>query len=766
MADYEKISSISSFSVYIKDVYTSTVSQGYTFATPFVARINLASGTSPAEVLNACTLIWNFGDGTIYQTKDIENSALQSIPHKYNWPGQYELKLSVISNDGVSSVAFNKILNVVNYCYDSLQWDYSGWSDLAASNLSAGAIPHGFQSCPPGPLNESIPLTFRFTTSTTLSERISFDLYSQNSLSQPWDVPSYENKYANLRPRWRFTDLDGNIISNIKPIDTQLQPIVIDKSGLLPNAPGYDSATETLVGYTGAIDIYYIDDIPSLNYNGSYSVNVPTLWINSNTQTYPNYQDKNDNNYPSFSNSTVTLTSYFYVKNLLADHLNITLNGGSIPIPSTLWPGISSSFIVTINSASASDTTAEFANKVLLNYPINFSNSVITASSDVDGVFTFANSGFNFSRYDSLNRDTGGFYKNIFTTLQKDSLLLSSGSLTASLLVSAASATTIVEPEPDPLSGYNPALRVAAASSTSNTLQVLSVSGSNIYTIVNFDKTYFVRKINENFNYGAQLQSYALQPTIAVNSNLFTFLSTVAGNSFTTEDNFGTKAYEKIANFVSNTQDITTSGINELYSLSKMIDNEFDDFNLNAPPVLKRAFDLFSTPHESLWGTREKYNLNFNNKEYHTNLGTMLTAYDINTTIVSAGQKIVLNDIFDSNFYELIEVPTINSYASVTAANMETYFTSVTSYPCTAYPLSAFFGWGVKTPVSKYYKFWVYNDVYSNTPVSNLIDWNTNANSLSTTLSESISSTLEWYKDGGILENMYSYYIHKGLDLI
>lgn len=766
MADYEKISNISNFSVYVEDVYTSTVSQGYTYATPFVARIDLTSGSSPAEVLNACTLIWNFGDGTIYQTKDIENSVLQSIPHKYNWPGQYELKLSVISNDGVSSKTFSKILNVANYSNDTLQWDFAGWDGLSSSNLSAGAIPHGFQSCPPGELNSPTPLTFRFTTSTTLSERISFDLYSQNSLSQPWDVPTYENKYANLRPRWRFTDLDGNIISTVKPNSDQLQAVIIDKNGLLPNATGYDSTTETIVGYTGAVDVYYIDDIPSLNYSGSYSINVPTLWINSNTQAYPNYQDKNNNSYPSYSNSTVTLTSYFYVKNLSADHFNITLNGGSIPIPSTLWPGASSTFIVTINSLSASDTTADFANKVLLNYPINFSNSVITVSSNITNAFTFATSSFNFTRVDALNRDTGGFYKNIFSTLDSNSLLLSSGSLTASLVVNTTSATTIIEPAPDPLSGYNPSLRVSAATAVSSTLQVIPVTGSGTYTIINFDKTYFVRKINENFNYGAQLQGYALQPTIAVNNNLFAFLSTVAGNSFTTEDNFGTKTYEKIANFVGNTQDVNTGGVNELYSLSKIIDTEFDDFNLNAPPVLKRAFDLFSTPHESLWGTREKYNLNFNNKEYHTNLGTMLTAYDINTTIVSAGQKIVLNDIFDSNFYELIEVPTINSYASVTAANMQTYFASVTSYPCTAYPLSAFFGWGVKTPVANYYKFWVFNDVYNNIPVCNLIDWNTNANSLSTTLSESTSSTLEWYKDGGILENMYSYYIHKGLDLI
>jgi len=121
MADFEALSKISSFSIYVEDVYTSSVSQGYTHATPFVARINLTSGSSPAEILNSCTLIWNFGDGTIYQIQDVENSVLQSTSQAYNWPGQYEVKLSAISNDGVSSITFSKTLSVVNFCGDTLQ---------------------------------------------------------------------------------------------------------------------------------------------------------------------------------------------------------------------------------------------------------------------------------------------------------------------------------------------------------------------------------------------------------------------------------------------------------------------------------------------------------------------------------------------------------------------------------------------------------------------------------------------------------------------
>ncbi len=272
---------------------------------------------------------------------------------------------------------------------------------------------------------------------------------------------------------------------------------------------------------------------------------------------------------------------------------------------------------------------------------------------------------------------------------------------------------------------------------------------------------------NEDFNYGAQLLTYALQPTIASNTNMFAFLSAMAGDSYTTEDSFGTKAYEKIANFVANTQDIHTSNVDYIYSLANSIDSEFDSYNLTPPPTLKRAFDLFSVPHNRLWGTREKYNINFNNQSDHTNLGTSLTAYNINTAIVSSGQLIVLNDLFVSNFYELLEVPRVNSYASVTALDPNnTYFTSSLTYPVTSYPLSAFFGWGVKTPVANYYRFWVYKPGFNNIPVNNTIDWSTKTDGVSTTLVESNSSVSEWYKDSGILENIYSYYLYKGLDLL
>lgn len=761
MAAYEFVSKITGFTVYIGGT-TSATTSGYTLATPLYGIIDLTPGTSPAEVLNNCKITWQFGDGYVEQTNNIVNNNIQSSNHSYSWPGEYEVKLSITSNDSISGATFSKRISANNYLTDRLVWNYSAWSDLSSANLAAGAVFHGFQSCKPGELNSYTPLTVSFTTCVTLSDRIGFNLYSQNSLSQPWETVTNENKYANLRPRWRFLDIEDNIIDEVKPSQDQLYPVYITSTGTETTAE-----SGTLVGFTGAFDFYYIDDIPSLGYNGStYTVNTPIIWVVTNTLNYPNYQDINDSSRPSYSNSTISVSSYFYVKHLSAAYCNISLNGGSIPLPNTIWPGITGNFITSINSTVSSDALeAEYANKTLLNYPVAGS---LTGSITATPVYstTFATSSFNISRYDSLNRDTGGYYKNTLYTLAPESLTAANVSCT--LIVEVPAVSSIKEPPANALSGYNPNTRISAAT-TSNALYSISLTGSTSYNIKNFNKNYFVRKINEDFNYGAQLQSYALQPTIASNDNLFVFLSAVAGDSYTTEDNYGTKVYEKTSNFVLNTQDICTSNINNLYSLTDSIDTKFDNFNLDVPPILKRAFDLFSISHYRLWGTREKYNTNFDATENHTNLGAVLTAYNINTTTVTAGQKIVLNDIFTSSYYELIEVPKITSYASVTAANMQSFFPigvyPLSSYPLTAYALSAFFGWGVKTPVKDYYKFYVHNNVYSDSPRSGVIDWNTKTDGLSTTLTESNSSVTEWYKDDGILENIYSYYLCKGLDL-
>jgi hypothetical protein len=748
------------------------ITSGYTNVTPFICTVTLSANVNPADVLNNYSLFVQYGDNTEDEITQVTNSNIQSPIHVYDWPGVYEIKLAIIPKDGSAIQTYSNTFTATNFVTDTLSWKYTNWLDLS-SYAASGAVFHGYQSCPPGLLNEATPLTFAFSASNQLSANIVFDFYSENSFSQPWEVVTPNNKYAQLRPRWRFTDLDGNQFTSLTA--SNISPIYVDVFGHLSTA-----ASGILVGYKGTVDFYYIDDIPSLNY---YEVSVPTLWVTYNTFKVYNLQDKNDNQVPSYSNSNVFLSAIFYVKNLSADHFGVSVNGGNIDLPNVIWPDTDNQFFVTVNGPFLSST--DFSNRVLLNYPLlGTPDPVIHSAVTPSTVATIFTPSFKINRYDSLNRDTGGYFKNILSTVPLSAAVLSSGSVSTSLLFTTTGLQTIIEPPPipaasgvnaGPLSGYyiGDSSRYTYAYSLSGTLKTISLSGSSQFNVDNFYSNYFVRKVNENFNYGEQLQSYALTPQVADNVNLLTLLSAYAGDNVHPDENFGTVAYEKTANFVANNQDLNVAGVNQLYSLANMIDTEFDNYNYVLPPVLQRQFDLYSAPHERLWGSREKYNTNFDVTQGHTNLGSSLTAYPT-SAIVYQGEQIVINDIFYSNFYELIEVPTINSYAAVTAhaaANNTTpdpFFTSAASaYPMTAYPLSAFFGWGLKTPFFQNYKAYVFNPAYTDTQVNNLIDWNQNTDgSLSTTLSETASSLSAWYADGGILENIYGYYITKGLDLI
>jgi hypothetical protein len=498
---------------------------------------------------------------------------------------------------------------------------------------------------------------------------------------------------------------------------------------------------------------------------GMVSATPTTIWVNLNTSNIPNTQDYDYINIPSYSNTLVSLSSYYYVQSLSADHLGFTLNG-KVPLYETYWPGVESRFVPTVNSAIRSGTAAFLSDKTLLNYPVSGANSyTVTLSSNVvnpvSAVFNTSNnptSGnslvYTIHRTDSLGRDTGGYYIGTFTPYSVGMLALSS--------LSNGNVTIIQDLSANPSNGFNPI--------TIGTQPAILVSkpisgSSDSFNVVNFESTYFARKFGQGFDYGTQLKKYALQSTINQNEVFFdTYLPAVAGVSATSEDTFGGVVFEKIANFVPNTADLSKANVSQFYSLAQSLGIELDNFDYDIPPTLSRVVDLYSTQQSTVWGARSLFNRNFDATKGHINLGNELSAYNVSNTIVSAGQKIVANDIFNTQNYELLEVPVITSYSSISARGLQNYFApaSALTFPLTVYPLSAFFGWGLTTPVINNYRFFVYNDVVDNQQVEGLVNWDDPY----TTLSESGSGHNEWVRDEGTLETIFNYYIHKGLGLI
>jgi hypothetical protein len=712
--------------------------------------------------------VWYWGDNTT-----TENEFTPS--HIYNWPGVYEVKLVLYNSLSANTTppyrrTFSTTVTAVNFVKDELTWDYTNWSDLTPTKVANGACFHGFQSCKTGTVTGGpIPLTVNYYTTIKDNESVNFNFYADNSLSQPWtEVP--DSQLANLRPRWRFTTVsatpldDGAIITEFGYSPLSSTEIRILSSGVL-------SDTGTLVGLSGSFQVYYIDDMPSMVYNSTaatVSATPTTIWVNLNTINLPNPQEyEYDISAPSYSNTIVSLSSYFYVESLSADHLEVTLNG-KVGFNETYWPGVESRFVSTVNSRYLSGPGEFLSNKILLNYPVYSPNTyTITAVSgtSVSGASATFNTSttpttgnkltYTINKADPLGRNTGGYYIGTFTPYSTGTLLLSS--ITTALMV------ILFDLLPSTTTGFNP-LTISPATSSFN-LKLISGTSST-FNVIDFDSTYFARKFGAAFDYSAQLKEYALQPTINQNEVFFdTYLPAVAGVSATTEDTFGGVVFEKIANFVPNTVDISKANVSQFYSLAQSLGVELDNFDYDIPPTLSRVVDTYSTQQSTVWGARSQFARNFSNDTQHVNLGAQLSGYNIATAIVSAGQKIVVSDVFTPQTYELLEVPAITSYSSITARNLQSLFPAniqYATYPITVYPLSAFFGWGLTTPVANYYRFFVYNDTVDNTQSEGLINWDDPY----TTLTENTSAHAEWVKDGGTLETIFNYYIHKGLGLI
>jgi hypothetical protein len=165
---------------------------------------------------------------------------------------------------------------------------------------------------------------------------------------------------------------------------------------------------------------------------------------------------------------------------------------------------------------------------------------------------------------------------------------------------------------------------------------------------------------------------------------------------------------------------------------------------------------MLSIKHKKLWGERNKFNLQFENYglSNNKNLGTQLSTL---TSIISSGYSLVAYEKF-SNAYLLV-----NNVEILSAGIPLKYGTEIS--------LSAYnydWGWGLVSPkslsgdrISDFYSFYNYIPIYEDSYKENIIDWN---NPL-TTLTFTNSSFSEWSKDSGIMQNILSYELTKGLRL-
>lgn len=189
---------------------------------------------------------WDFGDGT-YQ---ISPTGV----HAYKYPGQYEVRLYLINENG-ESFKNNFVANVNVYNFLKDEWNFSPYTNFIVD-------------IPAGRLSDKITINRQnsWQTYNVLSGTgYTFNLYSSGSGTYYYDVKNYYNdKWAHLKKFFKF--IEKQTINNV------LQDVIVDKvktsnteiyakknSSNITICDKNDSGA-FFVGTTGSADFYYTDD--------------------------------------------------------------------------------------------------------------------------------------------------------------------------------------------------------------------------------------------------------------------------------------------------------------------------------------------------------------------------------------------------------------------------------------------------------------------------------------------------------------------------
>jgi len=287
---------------------------------------------------------------------------------------------------------------------------------------------------------------------------------------------------------------------------------------------------------------------------------------------------------------------------------------------------------------------------------------------------------------------------------------------------------------------------------TATTLEYVISGVSNRFNINEFSNNFEIRKFNDSWDATQQIHDYALPENLYEYNNLFdVYLNAMVGGLSAEQESIGRKSYERIANFVQNHVDIDTCGIDQLYSLANELDVPMDDYTIDFPVNLKRLMEIISISHQRLWGARCKCNKKFSTKQTCTVCGhnhclnRSTTVLDINTDILTGGNKIVVKPIFGLDTYDILTTPL-----------------TVTSGVCSVsvYPISAAnsISWLTSANYDNYY-FYRYIPTFCDIQVDGVINWEDSY----TTLSENVSSLSEWYGKNELVDIMLNYNLHEGL---
>jgi hypothetical protein len=517
-------------------------------------------------------ITWNLGDGTFVYNEF-------AVSHTYDYPGTYQVSLTAgkyyddpLLLGGPPQLITETVTVYANYVYR----DAIIFKEVPSTNFSYA----GRETDTPFVLS---------LTSSKIDEQISVCLYASNSQSVPYF--SATDKWNFLAPRWRFIDASTKKVLG--------ENVVVD------TVPLYKDST--VVGVSGYLAFYYIDDTPS------NIANPLQLKVTLNTENFLYPPESKYADYKSYSNpqnpqatlswtvSATPVTNYKITENYLNDIYPIKWANVPIPVLITCLhiptdPNQEPSDVISYPSTNA----VGMASPVTLTLYGN--NSVIPTS-----LYT-VESPLYFKATDESNIRSSGY---IFTTIT-------------------------------PLTSFAYDVKIAATSNLTNV-----VDYSTPFKIHNIEE-YQIAKVNETFNYAKYLKDLTLPEHLNGNNIFFDeFLPCLVGDNSLDVEGAGRVLYERIANFVQAHSDYETSEIPQLMSIAESLAYKTKTFGKDFPATVMRLLNLFSVPKQKLRG-KEAYSTNFED-----NLKEIMTQ----TTMVSTGEIIIAKDIRYGTYQSIFVSP-------------------------------------------------------------------------------------------------------------
>ena len=780
----------------------SATHSGFTRISEFTFTSNLTGSTSFNELvdppISTTVAVWDFGDGNTLSARNTPTTT-----HTYKVPGIYTVAVYYYDIDGTAYFnTLTETVSVYNYVETNIQLSNTEVDSVSGMMFRAGSTDDPGQKFPT--LVTASWQDVSTTDSITGTEDFTLYVTASGSKSKPYDT---KNKYAHLLPFNAFYDRSED------------KPVRIDHTGVNIKVNKRNYAINPKDNTIKLVADNFIPELSALGIKtymlgatnnpqtavNSYNTSVSGL-TGSETLSGKNvvlsYYDDTPNIDPGVQLIVKLDLSKHRLKNFYVDNIETDINGsgqnfletggGALknydgilvkitkPVPnfSDLFSFTSTGMkqMSAINYKRQGDKFQVFIGvqdedkNILKNFSDfkRITNGNIGSLSATDNNFyvNWASGGdLHTTNISSVSTDkfpynstTSNTELSSFLYLNIDPLSAGTWTLNVSANITSLSANT------QGLSGFGN----VGGNVGENTQHYTGSFTFTVYPSTN-DVEFYLQ--NEDVDYSEVIKSYRFQSFMHEYDNLFDGIFTsFVGEASSSPTTFGKTVFSKIANFVTNHNDVDLCKINQIQSFYDLLNEDVDIILPEPPSELKRLYDTFSIKVSKLLGNYEQFSESLNSNFYTSSADGVNVDFNnpitASTYTVTAYTNFVARQKFNNEF--LIIKP-----QKVATKNVDGSSSGESStYALSTYNLYSNWGWPLDTTVtgasglSTMYDFYPYTVTDPTSAIknlqANLIDYNNPYTTITRTAS---SLSGNWTNDDGIMYKNLDYQIRKGLSI-